>query len=52
MSWTNDSQPLDEGAGGALEATEEGVVLPDGSEVTGPVEAVSESMLRFVAIAN
>lgn len=47
MSQTDDSQPT-ERSGGALVATEEGVVLPGGSEVTGPVEAVSYTMLRIM----
>ena len=47
LSFADNSQPP-ERSGGALVATEEGVVLPGGSEVTGPVEAVGLSMLRIV----
>lgn len=45
MSWANDLQPLGEGSSGAFKATEEGLLLPDRSEVTRPIGAVSESML-------
>ncbi len=53
MIWANALQPPDsEGSGGALVATNEGVVLPDGSEVTGPIESVGGILLQFVAEAN